>query len=120
MAREFKPEAERSGMTTRYTEREHEVISLDAEERRFSNSVSLHGEAIGLSAEELLAFARRRINERNILIDRLMRWVPRKYEERIKALDQPSSEVMDALRAVEMLIANARLGATALEKPPER
>jgi hypothetical protein len=121
MARVFKPEATPSGASgVRYTEQEHEVISLDSEERRYANTVSLRGDAIGMGAEELLAFARARLVERAGLVDRLMRWVPRKYEERIKALDAPEAQAMDALRAVELLIANAKLAAAALEKPPER
>jgi hypothetical protein len=118
MARVFKPEATPAGASgVRYTEREHEVISLDDGERRFSNSVSLHGEAIGLSPVELLDFAAERINRRNAMIDRLLRWVPRKYEDRIKALGEPHDEAIAALRAAGILIANARLAGSALDKP---
>ncbi|MGH2940334.1 MAG: hypothetical protein ACRDPE_19685 [Solirubrobacterales bacterium] len=119
MAREYKPEQERSGMTARYTEREQEVVSLDDGERRFAKSVTLYGEAIGLGPLELLDFAAERVNRRNAMVDRLLRWVPRKYEDRIKALAEPHDEAIAALRAVGILVANARLAGNALDKPNE-
>lgn len=117
MARVFK---EADDPAARFPDPDREVVSLDSDPRNFSsNCVTLKGEMLGLGPVELLGFARTRLNERNAMVERLLRWVPRKYEDRIKALAAPHNEAMEALKAVEILIENVRHAAVALEKPAE-
>lgn len=111
--------AEKSGRYGR-PEPAHEVIEADfKDDRLLARSCHLHGQAIGMTPEELLALARERYGEHEKLVDKLLRHLPRKFEERVKALSAPRHEADRALQAVEIMLANARHALAAGERPVE-
>lgn len=68
----------------------------------------LKGEEIGMSPDELLKYALGQMEEHKEMVDRLLRHVPRKHEEKIKALSGPERRAKEAVRASSILIGNAR------------
>lgn len=117
MARKLIP-AEKQGRYGR-PERAHEVITADfQDDRLLARSCHLYGDAIGMAPEELLALARQRYSAHEKLVDKLLKHLPRKFEERVKALTEPRHEANRALEAVEIMLANTRHALAAGEAPP--
>jgi hypothetical protein len=98
-------------------EAEHETITADSEGAL--DRCKLRGEMVGLGPDELLDVARRRLKEHDEMVERLLRYLPRKYEKRVKALSVPRKDASTALEAVELLLGNAR-GALDSLAPPDR
>lgn len=99
----------------------YEVVEADfkAEGDLLVRSCRLYGDAIGRSPEDLLALARSRYSRHKKLVDKLLRHLPRKFEERVKALSEPLHEADRALDAVEIMLANTRHALAAGEKPED-
>lgn len=118
MARKLVP-AEKQGRYGR-PEAAREVITADfKDDRLLARSCHLYGDAIGKTPEELLALARSRYGDHEKLVDKLLRHLPRKFEEKVKALTEPRHEANRALEAVEIMLANARHALAAGERPAE-
>jgi hypothetical protein len=89
-----------------------ETVSSDGDE---CACVWLTGDAIGMSPEDLLAFALGRLAARDHEIEHLLRHLPRKFEDRVEALNWPRREAESAINAAAILIRNTR---HALAEPP--
>ena len=59
----------------------------------------LYGDAIGMTPEQLLEHARDRLREYGGEVEKLLRHVPRRFEDRVKALAEPKREAEAAIRA---------------------
>lgn len=94
-----------------YQRRDKESIIEDGDGHDYA---TLSGEAVGMSAEELLDYAQRQIREHDEQLETILRHVPRKHENRIKRLYEPRSAALGAIHAASILIGNAR---RPLEKP---
>ena len=104
MARHYHP-AEAKGRYGR-PEAAHEDVRLDGE--HYSSTATLRGDYIGAPPEVLLELALDQLYEREKLVADLLRHVPRKFEEKVKALDSPMYEARQAIAAAHYLIENAR------------
>lgn len=112
MARKFKPGDPKGRWES---DREpSERITEDSD--RFSRDVTLYGEEIGKTPEELLEYALEKIKQYEGKVDVLLRHVPRKYEEKIKKLAKPLERARRAIEAVNILLVNRRI----VDTIPER
>lgn len=93
------------------------ISEYDIARQSWSGGATLRGEAIGMAPDELINHALEIIERREKLIERLLRYVPRKYEDKVKELSHPLWEAKQALWGARSLIRNARLP---LEAPVER
>lgn len=91
-----------------------ETVRLDGE--RFASSATLRGDYIGAPPDVLLELALDALHEREKLIADLLQHVPRKHEEKIKALSSPLYDARQAIAAAHYLIENARLALAPAEK----
>lgn len=111
MARKYHRLRPASGVSgARYEDAAHEMISEDEPyaDTRFGRNTRIEGDMLGMNAEELLAFAIKKMREEHGLVDKLMQHLPRKFEERIKALRDPRHEAERAVVAASILVGNAR------------
>lgn len=104
MARGYKPPQKRGEYGR--PEPAREEVRGDAD--RPGGFAWLYDPAINMTPEQLLEFARERMRARDALIDDLLKYVPRKHEDKIKALSEPKREAESAIHAVELLLGNLR------------
>jgi len=93
----------------------YEQVRLD--DARASMGATLRGDYIGAPPDVLLELALDALHEREKLVADLLRHVPRKHEEKIKALDEPYREARAAIAAAAYLIDNARTALAPVEHP---
>lgn len=113
MSRKYRPPEKRGPYGRPEAASEH--VGSDVDGRGLRSSVSLSGEAIGRTPEGLLEYALERLDERDAKIEKLLRHLPRRFEDRVKALSKPAYDARQAIVAVELLIGNAR---HVLDEPP--
>lgn len=111
MARSLSKPTTARGSRFGHAEPARETVAPDG---NHGSTAWLEGEAINMTPEQLLEYARERMRERDALIEKLLKHLPRKFEDRIKALSRPKREAENALHAVEILLGNLRL---TLESP---
>lgn len=105
------------GQRYRRDEPAYEDVRADGE--RFGASITLYGEAVGMTPEQLLKHARALTAADHEAVADLLKHVPRKYEEKVRALSKPRQEAEAAIRAVEILIANQQAVFAAPNYPKE-
>lgn len=66
----------------------------------------LDGDQIGLSAAQLIHHAREQMQEHDHLVDRLCQHLPRRFEDRVKALSKPRHRAERSLQAASILLEN--------------
>lgn len=115
MGRSYTPAG---GQRYRRDEPSHEEIRADGE--RFGASVTLYGEMVGMTPTELLEHAVDLIGAYRSQVDALMQYVPRKHEQKVKALDEPRHDAEKAIAAVKILIENQQAVFAAPDYPEEK
>lgn len=88
-----------------YERKDSETVSWDGASYR---TAKLVGEEVGMSPEELLEYAVTQLREYESTVNKLLRHVPRKLEEKVKRVHDPNYRAREAIQAVGILIANAR------------
>jgi hypothetical protein len=113
VSRKYRPPEKRGAYGRPEAACEH--VGSDRDDRGLRSSVTLHGAAIGRTPEGLLEYALELLDERDEKIEKLLRHVPRRFEDRVKALSGPAYEARQAIVAVELLLGNLRL---VIDEPP--
>jgi len=107
VSRKYKP----AEPTARYDKDPSETIKVDdpGEDERFGGrSVTLYGEMIGMTPEQLCELARERLGVLTGKYDKLAKHLPRRFEKRIDELKAPARDVERAIQAVEVILENAQ------------
>lgn len=86
---------------------------------RISQSVTLFGDEMGKTPEELLEYALERLDSYEEKVNILLRHVPRKYEDKIGKLEKPPERMRRAINAVIILLVNQRTLDTIPDQPKD-
>ncbi len=80
-----------------------EYVTDDASGHR----ARLTGDQMGLSPAQLLEHARGEIGKYDALVEKLLQHLPRRFEDRVKALREPKHRAERSLAAAAILLENA-------------